>query len=329
MEKDGAGSYVLGLVARCVRSLLAPVRVIRYKSLYPLTFRMDRAFDIEVYAHDENVLRGHPNPLNRRGKKVFSQNEEDGITYEIIRRLGIRTGVFAEFGVGDGLENNTVVLALLGWKGFWVGGQKLIVNLPPEPEAGQQRQFAYLRRFVNRDNIVAFAKKGLELISETEVDVISLDLDGNDVYFVEELLGHGFLPKLFIVEYNAKFMPPIRWKMAYNGNHIWDEDDYFGGSLMEFNDLFERFGYLLVCCNAVTGSNAFFVHSSCRQAFCDIPQDINLLWVAPRYHPVKCGHPVSPRTVSQILADIASVRRERERECHAEAVMSSGVRSSG
>lgn len=310
------------MVTGCARFLLAPARFIRGKLLYPLTLRLDRAFNIEVYAYDQSLVKSHPNPLNRCGKKVFSQNEEDGITYEIIRRIGVQNGVFAEFGVGDGLENNTVLLASLGWKGFWVGGQELVINLPPDPPAGQERHFAYLRQFVKRDNIVSFAKRGLELISETQVDVLSMDLDGNDVYFVEELLSNGFLPRLFIVEYNAKFMPPIRWKMDYNATHIWGEDDYFGGSLMEFNDLFKRFGYFLVCCNAVTGSNAFFVSSSCRGAFRDIPQDIDLLWVAPRYHPVRCGHPVSPRTVAQILSGIASARKTEKRKCRAEASQS-------
>lgn len=65
----------------------------------------------------------HPNPLNKFGKKCFSQSDEDGITLEIIRRINIESGVYAEFGVGNGLENNTLILASLGWKGFWVGGR--------------------------------------------------------------------------------------------------------------------------------------------------------------------------------------------------------------
>jgi hypothetical protein len=33
--------------------------------------------------------------------------------------------VSAEFGVSDGMENSTLVLAALGWSGFWVGGEQL------------------------------------------------------------------------------------------------------------------------------------------------------------------------------------------------------------
>src|SRR5437016_4741195 len=59
------------------------------------------------------------NPLNRFGAKYFSQADEDGITLEIVRRLGITVGTFAELGVGNGLENNTLILLANGWRGFW------------------------------------------------------------------------------------------------------------------------------------------------------------------------------------------------------------------
>ena len=68
-------------------------------------------------------------PFNKYGRKCFSQTDEDGITFEIIKRLNIKKGSYAEYGVGDYLEkNNTILLAALGWKGFWVGGEDLNLN---------------------------------------------------------------------------------------------------------------------------------------------------------------------------------------------------------
>ena len=74
-----------------------------------------------------NAIRESVNPLNKFGRKVFSQSYEDGITLEIVRRLEIMssTGTYVELGVGNGLENNTLVLASLGWKGVWIGGESL------------------------------------------------------------------------------------------------------------------------------------------------------------------------------------------------------------
>ena len=33
------------------------------------------------------LLQNHPNPLLRFGGKVWSQNDEDGLTFEILRRI--------------------------------------------------------------------------------------------------------------------------------------------------------------------------------------------------------------------------------------------------
>ena len=81
--------------------------------------------DLIIFKQTIDLQKQHPNPLNSYGKKGFSQTDEDGITLEIIRRIGIKKGIFAEFGPGDGTENNTISLAALGWKGFWVGSENL------------------------------------------------------------------------------------------------------------------------------------------------------------------------------------------------------------
>ena len=54
------------------------------------------------------------NPLTSNPYKFFSQSDEDGITLEILRRMQLTNGSFLEFGVGNGLENNTLVLLAHG-----------------------------------------------------------------------------------------------------------------------------------------------------------------------------------------------------------------------
>src|ERR1041385_838871 len=58
--------------------------------------------------------------LQKYGYKVFSQHDEDGILAEIFRRIGVRSRIFVEFGVGDGLESNSTYLLLQGWRGLWM-----------------------------------------------------------------------------------------------------------------------------------------------------------------------------------------------------------------
>lgn len=89
--------------------------------------------------------------------------------------------------------------------------------------------------------------------------LISIDLDGNDYHFVKAILEKGIRPGVFIVEYNGKFLPVLEWIMPYEIDHVWQGNDYFGASLTSFSKLFDCFGYRLVCCNAATGANAFYV----------------------------------------------------------------------
>jgi len=256
-------------------------------------------YDLTLFHQTKNLQSKCTNPLNAFGRKCFSQTDEDGITLEILRRLDLMSdGIYAEFGVGDGMENNTLVLAALGWKGFWVGGE----NLKPRIQETPEKRFAYLQKWITLENIVELARSGLHQIGAKGPDVISLDLDGNDIYLVESLLSAQIRPKLFIVEYNAKFPPPIEFRISYDANHSWQNDDYFGASLASFEKLFNEHNYQLVCCNSHTGSNAFFVDRRYSPEFSDIPNNSNEIYAEPRYWLYRqYGHPVSLKTVERIL----------------------------
>ncbi len=239
------------------------------------------------------------NPLNKSGEKFFSQNEEDGITLEIMRRIGIKKGIFAEFGVGNGTENNTLILVASGWRGFWIGGEELVFNYSLAPT-----RFSFFKRWVDRENVLSLLQDGMRSVKSNSLDVISLDLDGNDIYIIEKLLNSNIYPKLFIVEYNSKFPPPIKWQIEYDENHIWNDDDYFGASLTSFNELFLRHGYSLICCN-FTGSNAFFVRDDLLRYFEDVSRDIKDIFFGPNYYLFKSfGHKISNATIEQMLRNM-------------------------
>ena len=311
MSQSALPQHSSKIVRSLARILPRTLRSLGAKFAFETNAALGDIFGLLFAQSYERIVASHPNPLNHCGRKVFSNADEDGITFEIVRRIGIECGVFAEFGVGDGLENNTIFLASLGWKGFWVGAQKLAFSISPSACKGCSAEFVFLREFVDRSNVVLLVRRGLEAIAEAGIDVLSLDLDGNDLYLIEDLLGAAILPKVFIVEYNAKFPPPIRWKIEYDPDHRWSFDDYFGASLMEFCDLFEKHGYFLACCNSASGANAYFVRSDYAHAFRDVPRDVNVLWAPPRYFPGKYGHPVSPKTVAQIMKNIGKVRAAR------------------
>jgi hypothetical protein len=243
------------------------------------------------------IVRELKNPLNRFGAKFFSQSDEDGITLEILRRLGLKNGTFLELGVGDGTENNTLVLLSIGWRGAWISGEELAFDPHINP-----RRLSYIKAWVSLENLNALVSQALGDIGVSDVDVLSVDLDGNDFYFTDALLK-TLHPKLVIVEYNAKFPPPARWSIKYDPDFRWDgTDDYQGASLCSFCDLLAQFNYTLICCNAATGVNAFFVKNDSLSAFRDVPQDINNIFINRQYElPTRFGHDTSPKTIEQML----------------------------
>jgi hypothetical protein len=246
-------------------------------------------------------LSEHKNLFAKKyAKKYFSQTDEDGLTLEIINRIrNAHNGYgkfFAEFGVGDGCENNTLVLLSLGWKGSWFGGQQLAFDT----EGSKSLRFQ--KSWITRDNIASLYQQALKEWSIDEIDVVSLDLDGNDFYFIQNLLSNNHKPPLFICEYNAIFPVDANWQITYDDNHQWQGDHYFGASLGSLVQLFSTHDYFLCACNPHTGANAFFVRNEYRHLFPDIPNRIEDIYVQPFYLlDNKFTHRISPHFIRSLI----------------------------
>jgi hypothetical protein len=240
--------------------------------------------------------RLHANPIVRKGAKYFSQNDEDGILLEIIRRCRLSSGTFVEFGVGNGLENNTVILLMHGWRGCWFGGEDLAFSDAPTD------RWAYQKVWIKPQNAVELMASVLDRYRCGDVDVVSIDLDGMDIYVVEKVLESGMRPGVLVCEYNAKFPPPVDFRIAYDENFVWDgQSDYSAASLQAYVNVMSGYGYVLVACN-ITGSNAFFVRQDLAQGFHDIPKTISELYSPPNDGVIyTLNHAAAPRTVRSFI----------------------------
>ena len=230
-------------------------------------------------------LRTRPNRLEPYGFKVYSQNDEDGILCEIFRRLGIVNGSFCEIGVENGLECNTLYLIHNGWRGGWIEGNERqksrIENKFASLLQAKQKRLVLGIGFVTQENINDALKQTLQPlgIENHNLDFLSIDIDGNDIYLLESL---DFLPKVICIEYNAKFPPPLSKKPVYNPKNIWRGGDYMGSSLVAINDVAVSKGYVLVATN-ITGSNAFFVRRDLAQNKFDENSSPEYMYNPPRY----------------------------------------------
>jgi hypothetical protein len=201
-----------------------------------------------------------------------------------------------ELGVGNGLENNTLILLAMGWTGAWVGGEALAFD-------HTNSRLSFVRDWITRENVASLANSALRMMSASLeiVQVASIDLDGNDFHIVKELLRSGLEPDLFIVEYNAKFPPPLEFVMKYDASHKWKGGDYFGASLQSWENLLSTCGYQCVACN-LTGLNAFFVNKKHSQHFADVSgHGASAHYVTGRYVTLpQSGPPTSPLTVATL-----------------------------
>lgn len=243
-------------------------------------------------------LSQNGNPLNEFGVKVFSQSDEDGITLEILRRLGIGPGIAIEIGSGDGTENNTLVLLASGWKCAWVD----LVHPSFDPELDRDRL-----RFVKKRISVENLDEVLLAIGNDwwkSVNVLSVDVDGMEGYLTAGLLDRGLRPELIIVEVNRMFPPPIVYRQPYDPEYEWDHSINCGWSLQAFVDVLTSYGYKLVACNGHTGVNAFFVQDKFGGLFHDVPDDARKLFVGRGMKHIKNayhGLVADKNSVSEIL----------------------------
>jgi hypothetical protein len=240
----------------------------------------------QLDAHRRGLLSTPRNADERRllkhGFRVCSQADEDGILREIFRRIGETNRMFVELGAAEGIENNTLFLLLQGWQGIWIEGSEKKAKAARNRFASEinSARLAIEQRFLTPANIEEVLHRHKS--APKEIDLLSIDLDGNDYYILEAI--ESVSPRVILAEYNAKFPPDVVWVMEYNEHHRYDSTDYFGASLKAFELMLSARGYTLVGCNLL-GTNAFFVRADLAKdpPFCS-PFTAENHYEPPRYY---------------------------------------------
>jgi hypothetical protein len=188
---------------------------------------------------------------------VFSQYGEDGILKEIFDRIGEGTRFAVEFGIETGVECNTRnLIENQRWSSVLLDGSPS--NVISARTLYAQQLVKVVESFLTVENIIqVFDSANVPI----EFDLLSVDVDGNDYWLLKEILKF-YRPRVLVVEYNGRWVPPVKWVMGYDPNHVWDGTAYFGASLQSFTEMVASFNYKLVGCTSI-GLNAFFVRSDC------------------------------------------------------------------
>ena len=248
--------------------------------------------------------------LIKYGHKVYSQNEEDGIIQEIFNRIGTTNKVFVEFGIGDGLENNSLALLMNDWKGLWIEGSSTAVNNIKDNFRSviDSERLKVVEAFITKDNINEIISDN---INEKEIDLLSVDIDGNDIHIYNEISVIN--PRVVIMEYNAKFPPPIMFTVDYNATHTWQGDDHVGASLKYIERDLNKRGYKLVGCD-LAGVNAFFVREDLLEDKFLAPYTAEKHYQPAKFYLVGAmvGHRGTHQSVEKCLAACMKIKDEEK-----------------
>ena len=242
-----------------IRQLLARVLAEQTETTRPVspTTAYERLRNLAPIYRETLTATGELTPFEYR---VFSQNGEDGVIAEILRRIGATSRFFVEFGVGEGLEGNCVLLAdVFGWSGLFIEADDAWFAAL-EAKYRHSPHVRTVRALVTPSNVNdLFAAADVP----DEPDVLSIDIDTHDYWVWDAIVGYR--PKLVVIEYNAALDPEARLVKPRADDSGWDETDYYGASLGAMRSLGEAKGYHYVHAD-LSGANAFFVRSDLASA---------------------------------------------------------------
>ncbi|MES0030003.1 hypothetical protein [Mesorhizobium sp. M0040] len=184
-------------------------------------------------------------------KARFGASPQSDESLILSRLVGGCPRTFLEFGFHP-TEYNCI--GLKDFDGLLVDGDPQTVRLarailPKRIEARQS--------FIDLDNIkilgTHFPKLG----------VLSVDVDGNDYWFLKELLP--VLPAVIVAEYNASFglnQITVPYDPAFDRKEKHESGWYHGASITALAQLCKGHGYKLVAVSAAGGNVFFLPHGS-------------------------------------------------------------------
>jgi hypothetical protein len=111
----------------------------------------------------------------------------------------------------------------------------------------------------------AFAAQNVPL----DLTLLKIDIDGYDCDVMEALFAAGYSPAILIMELNAAWPPPLRFKISYMPEYV-RQPRLYGCSLQYASEFLEARGYVLL---QYPMEDGWFVKTPLAHHFGDIPHN--------------------------------------------------------
>lgn len=195
------------------------------------------------------------------GFKVYSQFEEDGILLYIFTIVGTTNKQVVEICAGDGVQCMAANLILNhGWRGLLFDGNvdsvKRGIEFYSTHDSTWLQPPTFKQAWITRENIDS-------LITENgfngQIDLLSLDIDGNDYYVMEAI--NSVKPRVIICETHNVIPSNLALTIPYQSDFnrlTGPHPDFMSVSLLAMKKLLAGKGYRLIGSHRY-GFNAIFM----------------------------------------------------------------------
>lgn len=208
--------------------------------------------------------------LSSTGFQVYSQFEEDGLLLYIFSIIGTHNKRVLEICAGNGMQCMAANLIINhGWEGLLFDGSVMNVQAGRNFFSSHPRTWLqppiFVSAWITRDNVN-------ELVRENgftgEIDLLSLDIDGNDYWIWDAL--NAVSPRVLICETQNAVPADVAVTQPYNKDYCMSSEEYdkrcFSASLAAMKKLSERKGYRLIGGHRL-GFNAIFMRNDIGMEF--------------------------------------------------------------
>jgi hypothetical protein len=208
--------------------------------------------------------------------RVFSQNGEDGILNFICEKINLYKPSMIEIGAGNFTECNSRYLAEHRCANVLaVDAQRDLESTAKKLLVFTRTNIQILNTWVTTENINEIIDLGKSNFGS--VDILSIDLDGNDYWILKSANLTGI--KVVIVEFNPLLsrLDPVSVPMdeSFDRSTKHFSWTYYGANLYAFEYLLKGRGFEFLGVSR-HGSNAFFVESSQLSKFSNLEIDLEI-----------------------------------------------------
>jgi hypothetical protein len=196
--------------------------------------------------------------------RKYSQTNEECYIAEILKNIPSCGKHIVELGAWDGyhLSNTRYFIENLEYTALLIDGDN-------------KGNTEVKEHFITKENILPILKSYKTPI---KFDFLCIDLDGNDLYVLEEILKQ-YEPSLIVAEFNPIWQPHESKVITYDEKHTWNNDNYYGFSFMAGCLLAKKYGYRCIFQN--DSLNMYLVKEEYVK---DIP-NTEVQYAVAHYHP--------------------------------------------